>query len=148
MDVVWSSATRASPRFGWQWAVGSRVLKCAPEQLRRATPDQQAMLNAISPELIGRKQDQRGAHVYIDITKDGQPPEGDDGPGAEGQEHKRARLEGPEGEAGPEDVTRNQETGHGSAHLSPTAEEEMTEGTDMPMSRHPSQWSREEIEAN
>ena len=80
-------------------AVGSRVLKCAPEQFRRATPDQQAMLNAISPELIGRKRDQQGAHVYIDITGDGKPPEGDDGPDSEGQEPKRARREGPAREA-------------------------------------------------
>ena len=70
-------------------AVGNKVLKCAPEQLRRATEDQEAALRMVTPDLIGRRRENRGAQVFLDISNEGSPDEGD--PGPEAEDRKRTR---------------------------------------------------------
>ena len=57
------------------------MLKCAPEQLRRTTPDQEAAISMVPEELIARKRDKRGAQVFLDISaEEGAPDDGDERP--------------------------------------------------------------------
>ena len=41
-------------------AVGTKVLKCAPEQLRRTTEEQEAATRMVTPDLVAK---QRGSQV-------------------------------------------------------------------------------------
>ena len=81
-------------------AVGNKVLKFAPEQLRQATEDQEAALRMITPDLVARRRDNRGAQVYLDITNEERPDESDPGPGSEDRKRNReqAGLDGAEDE--------------------------------------------------
>ena len=76
-------------------SVGNKVLRCAPEQLRRLTVDQEAAIKFVTEDMIGarRQLSERGAHVFTDISQDGAPPveEGiNEEPSA-----KRVRIEEP-----------------------------------------------------
>ena len=55
-------------------AVGTKVLKCAPEQLRRTTADQEAAIRMVSEDLVNKKRGSQGAQVYTDISNEAFPP--------------------------------------------------------------------------
>lgn len=85
-------------------AYGNKVLRCAPEQLRRLTTDQEAALRFVTEDMVEtrRKLAEQGAHVFLDISREDHPPQ-DEGQGegqdqrmdeSEGKERKRRRAEG------------------------------------------------------
>ena len=75
-------------------AVGTKVLKCAPEQLRRTTEEQEAAIRMVTQDMVVKKRGSQGSQVYVDISGEEKPPDGDDGPGESGQEvRKRSREE-------------------------------------------------------
>ena len=58
-------------------ASGNKVLRCAPEQLRRATEDQEAAIRWVSPEVIAKQRKERGAQIYVDISNADKPRDDD-----------------------------------------------------------------------
>ena len=74
-------------------AVGAKVLKCAPE-LRRTTEEQEAAIRMVTPDLVSKKRGSQGSQVYVDISGEGNPPDGEAAPDETGPEvRKRAREE-------------------------------------------------------
>ena len=62
-------------------SVGNKVLRCAPEQLRRLTSDQEAAIRFVTADMVDarRRLSERGAHVFTDISQEEKPPSGDGG---------------------------------------------------------------------
>ena len=56
---------------------GSKILKCAPEQLRRLTPEDEAAIPLIPPELVdwSHETSKRGVATFHDISMEGRPAE-------------------------------------------------------------------------
>ena len=56
---------------------GSKILKCAPEQLRRLTPEDEAAIRLIPPELVdwSHETSKRGVATFHDISMEGKPSE-------------------------------------------------------------------------
>ena len=55
-------------------ACGNKVLRCCPEQLRRATEDQEAALRFVPAEIVAQRREARGAQVFVDISQAHLPP--------------------------------------------------------------------------
>ena len=55
-------------------ACGNEVLRCCPEQLRRATEDQEAALRFATPDVVSQRREARGARVLVYISQSHRPP--------------------------------------------------------------------------
>ena len=74
-------------------SIGNKILRCAPEQLRRLTVDQEAAIRFVSEDMVSTKRrlSERGAQVFTDISAEGNPPEEETGP-VDQQGRKRQRT--------------------------------------------------------
>ena len=75
-------------------SVGNKVLRCAPEQLRRLTEDQEAAIRFVTSDMVDarRKLSDRGAQVFTDISGEEKPDENDPGPDLDERPAKRGQT--------------------------------------------------------
>ena len=96
--------------------MGNEVLRCAPEQLRRLTADQEAAIKFVTEDMISarRQLSDRGAQVFTDISQEEHPPLDEEA--IVEPEAKRARIHEPmeeesEGYPSPSEVADNPHEG-------------------------------------
>ena len=73
---------------------GNKVIRCAPEQVRRLTCDQEAALRFVTEDMIAarRRLSDRGAQVFVDISQE-EYPSADSEPSAEERELPEAKRQ-------------------------------------------------------